>query len=144
MRFTKNALILPVVLLLGLFLRINGLSDESIWLDEGISLSLVRENPFSIIITTARDVHPPLYYLILRCWTSLLGISVISTRFLSAIFGFLAVWVIYKIGSLISDKETGILSALILALSGFHIYYSQEIRMYSMVALLSLFSMYFL
>jgi mannosyltransferase len=139
----NSKLMLLVILFLGLFLRIYHLGDESIWLDEAVSIKWANLSPFQILVATSKDVHTPLYYIILHFWISLFGDSEFSTRFLSLIFGLLSIFMIYRVGSLISDRETGLLSSLILALSAFHIYYSQEIKMYSLLSLLTLLSMYF-
>ncbi len=136
-------LTLLAIFFLGVFLRIYHLGDESIWLDEAFSIKLASSSLFGIIEGSAEDPHPPLYYILLHYWINLFGNSEFSTRFLSVVFGFLSILMSYKVGSLIFDKETGVLSALILALSTFHIHYSQEARMYSLMTLLTLLSVYF-
>ena len=50
---------------------------------------------------------------------------------------------IYKVGRILFDKKVGIVSALLLALSVFHVRHSQEARMYSLLAFLTLLSFYF-
>lgn len=48
--------------------------NKNIWTDEAYTMELVRENRFwGIIQNTANDVHPPLYYLIVKCFVLLLG-----------------------------------------------------------------------
>ncbi len=143
MRSNKNELILLIILILGLFLRIYDLGNESMWEDEVFSIRLANLGFFQIVGETSQDVHPPLYYMILHYWINLFGNSEFSTRFLSVIFGFFAIFMIYKVGSLIFDREVGILGSLILGLSLFHIHYSQEARMYSLMSLLTLLSIYF-
>ncbi len=144
MKSFKNELLLLAILFLGLFLRIYHLSNESIWLDEAQTIQWVNyPNLFQIVKKVSQDVHTPLYFIILHYWINLFGDSEFSTRFLSVIFGFFAIFMIYKVGSLIFDKEVGILSSLILVLSTFHIYYSQEAKMYSLMSLLTLLSIYF-
>ncbi|HEX3035923.1 MAG TPA: glycosyltransferase family 39 protein [Thermodesulfobacteriota bacterium] len=137
-------LTLLIILFVGLFLRIYHLGYESIWIDEGYSIIFAKLNPSQIIeVTSKDDFHTPFYYIILHYWMNLFGDSEFSIRFPSAIFGFLAILMIYKVGSLIFDKKVGLLSSLILALSIFHIHYSQDARMYSLMAFLTLVSMYF-
>ncbi|MGH7792984.1 MAG: glycosyltransferase family 39 protein, partial [Thermodesulfobacteriota bacterium] len=131
------------ILFLGLFLRVYDLSDESVWYDEAFSIELANSSISGVINGSAQDIHPPLYHILLHYWINLFGDSEFSTRFMSVVFGVFAIFMIYKVGSLILDEEAGILSALLLALSSFHIYYSQEARMYSLMALLTLLSMYF-
>jgi len=143
MKSNKNELILLIILILGLFLRIYDLGNESIWLDEASSIADANSNLFKIVKNTAGDNHTPLYAVVLHFWINLFGDSEISTRFLSVLFGFFAIFMIYKVGSLIFDKEVGILGALLVAVSTLHINYSQEVRMYSLMALLTLLSMYF-
>lgn len=143
MKLTRNQLVLLVILSLGLFLRISDLGNESLWLDEGFSIRVANLNLFEIVEDRSQDVHPPLYYIILHFWINLFGDSEFSTRFLSVIFGFFAIFMIYKVGSLIFDEDVGILGSLLLASSVFHIQYSQEVKMYSLMALLTLLSIYF-
>ncbi len=71
------------------------------------------------------------------------GTSESAVRLLSVPFGILAIVMIYVLGSQLFDKEVGLVGALILALSSFNIWYSQEARMYSLMVLLTLLSMYF-
>ena len=135
----KEMILLLVILLLGLFLRIYNLTEESLWFDEGFAIRLAS---LGVVQIWEDELHPPLYFILLHVWTNFWGISEFSTRFLSLIFGFLAIFMIYKVGKLIYSKEVGLLSSLLLALSEFHIYYSQEVRMYSLMTLLTLFSFY--
>ena len=71
---------LVAVLILGFSLRLYGITSESIWLDEAFSIQLAKYDPVEIIRKTARDVHPPLYYLLLHFWINLFGFF----RFFSA------------------------------------------------------------
>jgi mannosyltransferase len=71
------------------------------------------------------------------------GTSESAVRLLSALFGILSIPVIYVVGRQLFNKEVGTMAALILALSSFNLYYSQETRMYSLMVLLGLLSMYF-
>jgi len=145
MNFPKHTtiILLLTVLLLGFFLRVYNLDSESIWLDEGISIKLSRIDPAAITIERAFNNHPPLYFIALHYWVKAFGNSVFSTRLLSVLFGFLAIFMIYRVGCLVFNRETGLLGSLILAISLFNINYSREVRMYSLVVLLTLVSMYF-
>ncbi|NQU95861.1 MAG: glycosyltransferase family 39 protein [Candidatus Omnitrophica bacterium] len=144
LKFNKTILLLLGILSLGLLLRIYGLNKESFWLDECISVRVASlKNVFLVILIRYKSFHPPFYYLLLRNWINIFGSSEFSARFLSVILGFFAIIMTYKVGSYLFDKETGIFASLILALSRFHVYYSQEARMYSLMPLFGLISMYF-
>lgn len=137
-------LILLLILALGAVLRIVNLGSDSIWLDEAYSIQFARLSvPQLIDETASSDVHPPLYYLLLHYWIKLFGDTEAAVRMLSALFGLLSIFVIYRLAALLFDRATGLLSALLLALSLFHIEFAQEARMYALLALLSLLSLYF-
>jgi len=139
----NKLLLLAIILFIGLFLRIYDLDGESMWFDEGNSVHLARLSPLEIILEPGSHVHPPLYFITLHYWINLFGEVQFSMRFLSVIFGFLALLLMYRLGAFIFDRTTGILSTLILALSTFHIHHSQEVRMYTIVTFFILLSMYF-
>jgi uncharacterized membrane protein len=93
--------------------------------------------------TAAADVHPPLYYFLLHYWMAFLGTSELAVKLLSIIFGVLSIVVAYALGRRLLDQRAGLFCAFILAISAFNIRYSQEARMYSLLLLLTLLSMYF-
>ncbi|MDQ3821409.1 MAG: glycosyltransferase family 39 protein, partial [Acidobacteriota bacterium] len=97
----------------------------------------------TIVEETSNDVHPPLYYFALHYWMKLFGDSESGVRLLSALFGTLAIVVIYFLAALLYDNGTGLLASLLLALSPFNIAFSQEARMYTLFTLLALLSVYF-
>ena len=127
----------------GAALRVHELNADSLWLDEASSVKFSNDSLSGIIETTGKDVHPPLYYFALHYWMKLFGDSETSARLLSALFGILCLPVIYKVASHLFDRTTGLLATGILALSRFHLEFSQEARMYSLLCLLSLLSIYF-
>jgi len=137
----KIAVALAAILLLGLFLRVHGLGKESLWTNEWYSITIARLDVTQIFYEA--DNNPPLYYILLHYWMGLFGDSEAAIRSLSAVFSVLSIFAIYKLGELIFDRETAIISALLLALSPYHIWYAQEARTYSLLALLTLLSMYF-
>ncbi len=137
-------LLLLLILSLGAVLRIVNLGSDSIWLDEAYSIQFAHLSVPQLLSETAKsDVHPPLYYLLLHTWLGLFGDSESAARLLSVIFGLLAVLMIYMVAALLFDRATGLLSALLLALSLFHIEFAQEARMYTLLAWLALSSVYF-
>ncbi len=89
-----------------------------------------------IIAGTARDVHPPLYYLSLHYWIKLFGTSEFAARSLSAGFTLVTVVVMYMLVKRLFSRSAASLAALFLALGPFLVRYGQEARMYAMVAFL--------
>ena len=139
----QSLLLLLLIMLLGAFLRFYDLGAESIWYDEASAINLSLQNLSTVLRDCATtQTHPPLYFILLHYWIKLFGISEIATRSLSAIFGVMSVWVIYGVGSSLYNRKVGILASFILATSFFNIAYSQEVRSYSLLLLLSLLSYY--
>lgn len=121
--------------------RFYHLGGESLWLDEATSLFLARMELREMVGWTAVDIHPPFYYSLLHYWLAL-GSSEGAIRALSALAGTLTVPLVYGIGRSLFDRATGLGAALLLALSPFHLWYSQETRMYALLALLTTCSAY--
>lgn len=133
--------LLVLIVLGGSLLRFAGLGNESIWLDEATSILIARMNLPSVVAWTAADIHPPLYYFSLHFWLGL-GESEFAVRALSATLGVWTIVIVYALARELFDPDVGLLSALLLALSPMHIWYSQEARMYAMVAAWSLLASY--
>jgi hypothetical protein len=127
-----------IVLGAGFGLRLYRLGFQSIWYDEGVSLYLARQTLSGLIRHTAADIHPPLYYLLLHFWIRVAGDSEFSAAFLSVICGLLLVAFVYRVSARLAGRRGGLVAAGLIALSPFNLWYSQEIRMYTLGALLGL------
>lgn len=126
------------VLLLATFIRFYHIDVQSFWNDEGNSARLSERSIELIIEGTASDVHPPLYYLLLKGWQILLGNSEFSLRAFSAFLGVLIIPLIFAAGrELIGNAGLGVAltGAFLAAINPALVYYSQEARMYQMLAL---------
>lgn len=123
------------VLILAAALRFYHLGHESLWIDEGNS---IRD---ASIHTIAR-ASKPLYYAILSVWMKL-GESEFVLRSLALIFGLVSVFLIYLIGKELISRRVGVIAALFCAVSPFTVYHSQEVRMYSLLLMLGLATVYF-
>lgn len=128
------------ILLLATALRLYRLDFQSLWWDEGHSISVARAALTQIPTLPAMDVHPPLYFQFLHLWMNSAGSTEFAARYLSLIFGVLAVALLYRLGRDGGERALGWLAAILGALSPFLVAYSQEVRMYSLVACLSLLS----
>ncbi|MAT98007.1 MAG: hypothetical protein CL608_12750 [Anaerolineaceae bacterium] len=130
-----------VILLLGTALRFYGLGAESLWVDEGTSISVARLSLPGILANRIFK-NPPFYFILLHYWVEIFGDSELALRFLSALFGALSLPVMFWLGRRLLGRQAGLLSAFLLAISLFHIEFSQEARAYSLMVLLVLLSMF--
>jgi len=127
----KRESVLTLLLLFIAFgLRVWGLVDHNVWWDEGLAAWAARLSIRDILHWTAHDVHPPLYFLLLRGWWLIVGDGEFVLRFPSALMGTLGVGVIYGLGRSLGGCKAGLLAALFLTLSRFAVGWSQEMRMY--------------
>lgn len=142
---SKNDVLLGAVVVVGSFLRVFRIGSESLWLDEGYSVHFVQTMNMTELVFELpwADNSPPLYYVLLDIWTALFGYAEWSVRLLSTVFGICTIIVIYRIGSELYTERIGLLSAGILSVSPFHIWYAQEARMYTLFALLASLSFLF-
>ena len=135
--------VLILILLLSVIVRLYGITNENIWLDEAISIRFADRSLSDTIYANSNENTPPLFDLLLNLWMRLFGHSAISVRLLSLIIGTISVFMIYKLGKLLYSENIGLISAFILSISSFNIYYSQEARSYSLLALMSILSIYY-
>lgn len=132
------------IVLLGAALRFTDLGAESFTNDEMYSVHFVESyTPVELLARYPTiDPHPPLYYLLLDAWTGLVGTTELLARFPAAVFGVGTVAATYLLGRRLFDGRVGLVSALFVALSTLHVYHAQEVRMYSLVTLLTVLSFY--
>jgi 4-amino-4-deoxy-L-arabinose transferase-like glycosyltransferase len=131
------------VLVLGLCLRIYNLGKYDFWYDEAISLISAQNISPQIILDYGKYLTSPvLFCFLLKGWM-LWGESEFLLRLLPLIFGFLSIICTYLIGKELSNRKVGLIGAFLLAISPFHIYYSQELRGYTLAVFLTLMSIYF-
>lgn len=143
MALYKTPLLLALVVMFALALRVYQIDRESLWFDEAFTYWAAVSSPPDIIKTWSSSLHPPLYGLMLHYWMKIVGDSDMAIRLLSAIFGVLAIPVVFQIGKLLFNDRFGLAAALFLSVSGFHIQYSQEARPYSLYFLLTSVSILF-
>jgi len=136
-----------LILILGLVLRLVNI-NQSLWLDESVQ-ALTSQAPFMNLFMELRgDFHPPLYHLLMWAWVHLFGNEEFVMRLPSVLFGTATIYVVYLITRhLVNIKGKvknllPLISALFLATAPFHIYYSQEARMYSLGTFLTALSFY--
>ena len=133
--------ILATIIAFGSYLRLTLLRHQSLWFDEA-DIVVRAQRPWSDVLSTftIQGENGPLYNVILAGWVRVAGISEIAVRFPSAVAGILALPAIYVLARRLAGPQTGLIATGLLAISPYHIWYSQEAKMYSIVTLLALVS----
>lgn len=119
-------------------------SQQSIWFDEGYSAALIQHSFARIIQLTSVDVHPPLYYLLLKIWTDVFGSQDVALRSFSALCSALAVAVGLLLVKRLWDRRIALAAAPFALAAPFVIRYGYEVRMYALSSLLCISATYVL
>lgn len=148
MKRSKYYVAVCSIIAISIFLRFFLLDTQSFWYDEGLSLILtdktsIQEN-FSVLLSrSGGNKYQSLYFIILFYWRSFFGDTEFAIRSLSALLGVGSVITIFFTTLRIYGKHHAIWSSLILGLSSFGVYYSQEARPYSLLIFLASLQLYF-
>ncbi|MFN8496256.1 MAG: hypothetical protein U0641_00205 [Anaerolineae bacterium] len=127
-----------IILLLAFAARLLNLGGPSLWLDEAMMLARARADWWTAAVgRVSTDFAPPLYPVLLHAWSSL-GVADAFVRFLSVVFGVLAVAVMSRLSLCVSAPLRSFpLAALIFAIAPTQVYHAQQANVYALVALLS-------
>lgn len=127
-----------VILVIAAGLRCVGLTSRDFWYDEAFTGVVIRQSWQSMMSALISDVHPPLYYFLVKAFAAPYSYSVFGMRLFSVVFGVLAVWAVYRLAKNLFTEQVALYAALITALSPFAVQYAQEARMYSLLVVLIL------
>lgn len=128
--------------LAGFGLRVQQLSFQPLWGDEGWSFYFTMQPVSQLLALTAVDIHPPLYYLLLKGWLGVTGSGPETARLFSVAAGTLLIPLLGVLGRRLFEPRVGAAAAAVAALMPLAVYYSQEVRMYGLVTLLAAGSVY--
>ena len=131
-----DGVILGLGLAIFLAITLANISRASIWFDEAFSAYITQFSFWDIARYTAADVHPPLYYWVLKVWSALFGTTELAYRSLSVIFGAGVISMAFVLARKLFSRSIAWLSLLFLVISPMLIRYSDEARMYTLAALI--------
>lgn len=139
----KNIIPIIGIMSLAIFLRIWNLGGEGLRLDESQSVWQASHTMSYIKDYMIRNVHLPLHNTSLHWWMRIFGNDEATVRMMAVIPGILCIPALYLLSKeLFEDKEKARFSMLIGTVSPFWVWYSREIRMYSLLALITTLSYY--
>jgi mannosyltransferase len=117
-------------------LRLPTLGSQSLWLDEVLTGNLARGSLGDLFhVVAQQEANPPLFYLAEWLWTRVAGTSEFALRLPSALCGIALVPVAWAIGRRLAGERAAVALAAVVAVHPLLVYYSQEARGYSAVAL---------
>lgn len=133
-----------MILLAGLILRLYHINFQSYWIDEIASMN--GSHPAltipAILKYSAHD-QPPAFLFILHGWFKVFPYDDLSGRLVPLLFAMAGIFACYLLGKEVGGPQTGLIAAFVVTFSYIHIFYSQEVRSYTLIVLLSALSFYF-
>ncbi|MGD9129832.1 MAG: glycosyltransferase family 39 protein [Candidatus Woesebacteria bacterium] len=133
MKIIKNNWPLLIILILALLLRLP-LLNSSFWLDEAAQ-ALESIRPLNQQLDIIADFQPPLLHLITH-FALKISTQEYWLRIVGALTpGLITIWATYQIGNKLFSKKLAFLASFFLSISSFHIFFSQELRPYSLPAM---------
>jgi uncharacterized membrane protein len=147
-RPSRRVFALSITLLVGAVLNFGFVMPDSFCLitDEAFSWKVATQSdPTEVIGMTARDVHPPLYYLCLWLWIANLGAAEVRMRALSGLFCMgtaLAAYAYTRVWAQSRDAQdtesAALLAGLAVTVSIPQVTIAHVARMYALMSLLAL------
>lgn len=140
---TRSRLLLLALLLAAWAWRLHGLDAQSLWRDEVDSL-IFATRPLAQVLGnfTRPGENGPLYFLILRPWLAGAGHSEYALRFPSVLGGLSALPLLFLWGKRLFGRRSGLAAVLLLAANPYHVWYSQEAKMYALLVALVLLTLW--
>ena len=143
----KNTIIILTIFFLGIFFRIYNINFEDLWHDEILSF-WIADPSISFLETLNRhnelEQVPLMFNLVLKYFYKTFGYSVYIGRYLSCFFGIVSIIFCYFIYLQFKNNNGLIFFITLISFNIFLIKYSQELRVYSLMTLLIILSLYFL
>lgn len=132
-------LLFVIVVVLFIAARVWQLTTSCLWFDEIFGIQAARYDWKHMFQFVAADlIHPPLFYALLKIWIAIGGESLLWLRLLSVLFSVAAIVPIVLLCRALKLNAWQINLALgLLAVNGYLIKYAQEVRMYSLLFLLT-------
>jgi len=132
----RAAALVALLTVAGLAIRLA--QTRGLWLDEAISLRQAQLGLPELIQDLAHgDRHPPVHHLLLWATVRLFGDAELALRAPSLAAGALLVPAVYWLAAELFDRRTGVAAAVLTTVAPILVWYSHEVRGYSLEALFS-------
>lgn len=141
---TRTALVLLwIFIFFGIAMRFWQIGAEGLRLDESQSVWQASHSLAFIRDYMLKNVHLPLHNSLLHWWMNVFGTSEGAVRSLALIPGILAIPALYILAREFLSRRFALFAAAIGSISPFWVWYSREIRMYSLLTLVTILSYYY-
>jgi uncharacterized protein (DUF2141 family) len=119
-----------IILFASLYLSI-GIAHEALWFDESYSAAIVTNPILDVVRLSANDSHPPLYYVMLKLFSMVVGYGEGALRYLSVLGVLLMLGLAARPMTRAFGKKTGLIFGMLVLVSPMYFSMAQEMRMYT-------------
>lgn len=149
MKSTTYRSVALIILIVGLYVAwaLYIAYRNSVWHDESYSFLMIQASFSKIFYYTSLDVHPPLYYVLLKAWTLIFGQSLLALNAFSISCMVAAVLIVWRLFLPVLGKRLYAYRWILLILmffGPFMVRYGQELRMYALGAVLTALALWWL
>ncbi len=144
----RTLAVLAALVLLALGIRLNGITQESAWGDEAVTLRHLPAPSLAVYWDRVFTEDPilrlvPGFYLVQYHWNLLAGTdnTLLVQRLLAVTLGCTSLVLLFFIVRTLAGARAAGAAALFFALSLFHTYYAQEVRFYPLLTCLAMTSL---
>ncbi len=135
--------VVAAVTVAGGLLRLWKLGAGSLWRDEAQGLFVAAKSfPTGISAALVSDGHPPLFFFLMHFWAKWWGGNEFGIRLLPALLGIATIPLLYVVGRTMFSRYVGVLAAAIGAFLPMHVLVSRQARMYTLLPLMVLLSIW--
>jgi mannosyltransferase len=138
-----RGVVLLLLMCIPVLLSVFFFAGQSLRLDEAQSLWQSGRGVGYIFNLVAKDVHVPLYHILLHFWRIAFGDTVMVARSMSLVFYILSIPALYLLGTAAYNRRVGFFAAFLFSISPFVNWYGNEIRMYTLFTFLVILNQYF-
>lgn len=128
------------VFLLTCLLLFRRLDQPNLWVDEFATLQMIQGSFADVVDACIRDIHPPLYFILLKGWSLVFGESDMALRALSVLFASVSVILTGLLAHRFLGPNQALLPMLFLGIHPAFIQFARMARYYSLVLMLGVLS----
>lgn len=139
--FLKELKILPLIFLIGIFLRIIALNSHDFWLDEALTYHFAKLPLKDLLAAVLSDNNPPLYYLLMH-FILKINSNELVLRLPSFLANILAIPLLFILLKQHANQKVALIATSLFAVSPLSIYLATEARLHALAQLLLLLIIY--
>ncbi len=131
----KTLLVLSAIICVGVYLRVKGIQELSLWVDEVNSIIVseqIANGHGQTLLSGEPYTRAYVYHHLLAIFLKIFGNPDVTGRLLNIPFFILSAVYIYKFGRYIKNNTVGLLSAALFSFSWFGISMARDLRFYEM------------